>query len=271
MSSTILLLKQMHATYCLSAVGPLGVVPMDLSAPIAGLGARSTGPAAAPIVAAPASVGRGGALRRLSTGNAASVPHERAESHDSHPSSSNSDDSTSIGAAKYLLSLAGGWPNAEPNRVRQGGHTRQRSANKPYSRPSGIPSRRNSHNGLEASKSQDCWLPGGFWWQEKNTPMPSGRQPGELAGWTSLVDERTQQLMQEQKDVLNIKGQHVQGLESLDEAVAYLDGLRHAEAGASARPLNSAVDDSMIGRESQFRQLASWGGFRRYFKVSKGS
>ena len=201
-SATLQLLQQMHASYCL---GQAAALPIDIT--MRGTAARARGPVGA--VAAPAFVGRDG-------------------------------DNSSLGAARDLLSLAGARSNAEPNRARQGLHARPRSANKPYSRPSRNSSRRDSNTGSESSKSGECWLPGGLWWQEKNTPMPSGRQPGELAGWTSLVDEQTQQRMQEQKEVLDMKGQHVQGLESVDQAVAYLDGLSHAEPRGSASTLNSA-------------------------------
>jgi len=108
-------------------------------------------------------------------------------------------------------------------------------------------------------------------------PMPPGRQPGELAGWTPLAGEMTQQRIQEQRQALNQKEQLVQGLGSRDDAAAYLQQLQHQPAGhpadamhteglADEPHLTSSVDDSAIERHSTFKQLASWGGFRRHFK-----
>ena len=46
-------------------------------------------------------------------------------------------------------------------------------------------------------------------------------------------------------------------------AAAVLD-----EPGEHPSPsTNVAVDDSVIARQSTFKQLASWGGFRRHFKA----
>jgi len=120
-------------------------------------------------------------------------------------------------------------------------------------------------------------------------PMPSGRQPGELAGWTPLAGEMTQQRLQEQREALNQKEQLVQGLGSRDDAAAYLQQLQHQPAGhqrlgpqadamhmeghaddGSMPHLTRAVDDSAIERTSTFKQLASWGGFRRHFKGEEG-
>ena len=84
---------------------------------------------------------------------------------------------------------------------------------KPYQRPG--PRGRGGRGGEAGSSKgvvvdKDCWLPGGFWWEDDQTAMPPGRQPGELAGWTPLAGERAQQLLQEQKQVLSRQEQLVQ-------------------------------------------------------------
>ena len=107
-------------------------------------------------------------------------------------------------------------------------------------------------------------------------PMPPGRQPGELAGWTPLAGEGHQQRIQEHRDALSAQETFVQGLESRAEAAAYLQALQGSgtapmpptEPGEHPSPsTNVAVDDSVIARQSTFKQLASWGGFRRHFKA----
>lgn len=84
---------------------------------------------------------------------------------------------------------------------------------KPYQRPG---TKGRVGRGAEVISSRcfagdkDCWLPGGFWWKDDRAPIPPGRQPGELAGWTPLAGERAQQLLQEQKMVLSRQEQLVQ-------------------------------------------------------------
>ena len=58
-------------------------------------------------------------------------------------------------------------------------------------------------------------------------------------------------------------------LESRDDAAAYLQSLRqrsHLPAAGEGAGITVAVDDSVTGRVSSYKQLASWGGFRRHFK-----
>ena len=57
----------------------------------------------------------------------------------------------------------------------------------------------------------------------------------------------------------------MQGLESRDDAAAYLQQLGHAGGHGRVEAITSSVDDSSIERSSTFKQLASWGGFRRHF------
>ena len=42
-----------------------------------------------------------------------------------------------------------------------------------------------------------CDGDGGLWWQESKSPLPPGRQPGELQGWAPLAGTRRTRLMQE--------------------------------------------------------------------------
>lgn len=139
---------------------------------------------------------------------------------------------------------------------------------KPYQRPG--PSKSRSRD--KGVVDKDCWLPGGYWWKDGQTSMPPGRQPGELAGWAPLAGERAQQMRQEQKKTLHQHEQHVQGIESRDDAVAYLQQLKQ---GSVDRPrdgrqtITSTVDDSAIERSSAWKQLASWGGFRRHYKAEE--
>ena len=156
-------------------------------------------------------------------------------------------------------------------RSRGGAAARSRDT-KPYQRRG---ARGRGGRGGEAAgrggADKDCWLPGGFWWQDDKSTMPPGRQPGELAGWTPLAGEHTQKLLQEQKKALSQKEQLVQGLGSRDDAAAYLQQLNHAPAPSSGadtemRSITRTVDDSVIEHSTAWKQLASWGGFRRHFK-----
>jgi len=170
--------------------------------------------------------------------------------------------SDSTAAAEDLLQLAG-YPVNPPSRRAAAQGARARST-KPYNRPAGSGGARK--RAADPPRSQNCWLPGGFWWQDQETrsQLPPGRQPGELAGWTPLAGERTQQQMQQQKEALTMTEKTVQGLESRDQAVAYLASLRKEGLEAGAQPINATVDDSVIDRCTPFKDLASWGGFRRH-------
>ena len=182
-----------------------------------------------------------------------------------------SDGKKAAAAAGDLLQLAAA-ANAVSSATPAGGGagggrkqptTRARDA-KPYQR-------RGGGAAGKRGREDESWLPGGLWWKNKSTPMPSGRQPGELAGWQPLAGEGTQQRLQEQKEALHLKEQLVRGLDSRDDAAAYLQQLGHMGTVGSpggprlAEGITSSVDDSAIERSSAFKQLASWGGFRRQF------
>jgi len=215
-------------------------------------------------------MGRGGAVRRRKSASEAPQPAEKRASPSELPSS-DTDDSKTAAAAGDLLQLAAaasGITSFNSTRARAGQSGMRSRDAKPYQRR---PSGRGGRGG--SSGSDDCWLPGGFWWQNGNTPMPSGRQPGELAGWTPLAGERTQQRLQEHRQALSHKEQIVQGLGSRDDAAAYLQQLRRTSASQpfgsavdEVKPITRSVDDSAIAHSSTFKQLASWGGFRRHFK-----
>ena len=53
--------------------------------------------------------------------------------------------------------------------------------------------------------------------------------------------------------------------DSRDDAAAYLQHLGNSPGPSGAEAITSSVDDSVIERSSTFKQLASWGGFRRHF------
>lgn len=186
-----------------------------------------------------------------------------------------------VAAGDLLMQLAAGASTAggqaAQGRSRNGqAGSRQRDA-KPYQRKPGARSGRGGRDaGASTGRGQDCWLPGGFWWQDTRTAMPPGRQPGELAGWTPLAGDVSHQAAQKQKDALDMKEHFVQGLESRDDAAAYLQSLRQRHvpdvtsedrgSSKSVLPITVSVDDSVTGRVSSYKQLASWGGFRRHFK-----
>ena len=174
---------------------------------------------------------------------------------------------TAGGAGGAAGAGAGAAAEGAARGARAGGGRGGRRDSKPYQRPK---------KGGRGKGGEDCWLPGGFWWQDTRMPMPPGRQPGELAGWTPLAGEGHQQRIQEQRDALSAQETFVQGLESRAEAAAYLQALQGSgtapmpptEPGEHPSPsTNVAVDDSVIARQSTFKQLASWGGFRRHFKA----
>lgn len=267
-------------------------------------GAATGGATGATAAAACSAPGRGGAVRRRKTGDGGSdggkgggarpapaaspsVPSYRMAVEDDGCSSDGQ--SKAAGAACELLQLAAAASSvgtgAPAGRARgpQAG-ARQRDA-KPYQRRSGA---RGGRGGRDAERDSDCWLPGGFWWQDGRTPMPSGRQPGELAGWQPLAGHATQQRLQEQQAALSVKEHFVQGLGSRDDAAAYLQQLGRGEAAPPgiqpaahagiapedgavqvppdpARALMRSADDSEIDRTSEYKSLASWGGFRQHY------
>jgi hypothetical protein len=269
-------------------------------------------PAAVGAAAVPSgSGGRGGAVRRRKSsgssdassavaaaaaagvvggagGGSASVSGGRGMEID--PESDQSDDTKAAAAAGDLLQLASGGGSAAHHsaaigsvsgsgRARAHGGGRARDA-KPYQRRAS--GRSGGRTGGRSEK--DCWLPGGFWWQDDRTPMPPGRQPGELAGWTPLAGTDTQQRLQEQRAVLSATEHFVQGLGSRDDAAAYLQrlemhppppvpGISAPEPGSPAgNPrLRASVDDLAIEGMSKFKKLASWGGFRRHHVASEVS
>ena len=234
------------------------------------------------VAIAPGSCGRGGAVRRrkgsesgaaAASEKRASTVAERGMEVDDSPATSD-DGKAAAAAAGDLLQLAGAASCAPPpTRTSRSSLPAQRSRDaKPYQRSR---AGRGGRGGGSGSAGDECWLPGGFWWQDERTPMPSGRQPGELAGWRPLAGELNQQRLQDQRQTLSRQEQIVMGLGSRDDAAAYLQQLRRtgADHGASQgdstaemRPITTSVDDSVIEHSSTFKQLASWGGFRRHFK-----
>jgi len=266
--------------------GGAAAAPMDLAGELAN-------PNATPAALQAAAVGRGGAVRRRKSegqnpvaGAAAAVAAVGLADGPPPPSpgADESDGSTTAAAAAGdLMQLAaaataggaggaagagaGAAAEGAARGARAGGGRGGRRDSKPYQRPK---------KGGRGKGGEDCWLPGGFWWQDTRMPMPPGRQPGELAGWTPLAGEGHQQRIQEQRDALSAQETFVQGLESRAEAAAYLQALQGSgtapmpptEPGEHPSPsTNVAVDDSVIARQSTFKQLASWGGFRRHFKA----
>lgn len=212
----------------------------------------------------PTASGRGGAVRRRKSSHGdVGLAADKSGVAGLDPDPQSSDDGKT--AAADLLSLAAAATSAaSTGRARAGSErARQRDA-KPYQRRGGA---RGGRGGGGRGGEQECWLPGGLWWEDNSTPMPTGRQPGELAGWQPLAGDLTQQRLQEQKTALSHKEQLVRGLGSRDDAAAYLQQLGHGGGGPSnsAEAITSSVDDSAIERSSTFKQLASWGGFRRAF------
>lgn len=254
--------------------------------------------AVAPSAAASAS-GRGGAVRRrkpidssgsreylpsVSTASASASNLSRSSSHNTGmdvEEEGDTSDGQSKAAASDLLQLA-----AAASSVGGGSFRPRQRDSKPYQRRGGGRGR----GAKESDRDRDCWLPGGFWWQDGRTPMPSGRQPGELAGWQPLAGHATQQRLQDQQTALSSKEHFVQGLGSRDDAAAYLQQLGRGQPGASADPavnqagrrpsaddamvqvphdparaLLRSADDSEIDRVSEYKNLASWGGFRQHY------
>ena len=117
-----------------------------------------------------------------------------------------------LAAAASGCALSAG-SSMQPNASRSRGSVPPRARDaKPYQRPGpkGRGGRGDATSLRGGVADKDCWLPGGFWWKDSQTPMPPGRQPGELAGWTPLAGERAQQLLQDQKMVLSRQEQLVQ-------------------------------------------------------------
>ena len=173
-------------------------------------------------------------------------------------------------SAGSMAAPAASQPTAARARGANASSARARDV-KPYQRP-GTRGRGGRGGDKGGAGDKDCWLPGGFWWKDGQTAMPPGRQPGELAGWTPLAGERAQQLLQEQKKALSQQEQHVQGIGSRDDAVAYLQQLKTLPAereGGVGGAITSTVDDSVIAHSTAWKQLASWGGFRRHYKAEE--
>ena len=96
-----------------------------------------------------------------------------------------------------------------PCRGRPGAGSRHRAA-RPHLRP-GVATKPSASITKARKMGKDCWLPGGLWWQDAaRLPLPPGRQPGELAGWSPLVDVNLQRMMHEQKAALERKEKLVQ-------------------------------------------------------------
>lgn len=224
--------------------------------------------ASAASAAASSTAGRGGAVRRArrgsDSGSGAPQPMDVSEGQAS------SDESKAAAAAGDLLQLAAAASSvpssATPGRARSGQAAARTRDAKPYQRKAG---RGGGRGGREEPLEGDCWLPGGFWWRDNPGAMPSGRQPGELAGWAPLAGELTQQRDQEHKQALSTKEHFIQTLGSRDDAAAYLQQLREVpltrEPSDGAVPITKSVDDLDIRHATAWKQLASWGGFRRHF------
>jgi len=236
-------------------------------------------------VSVASAMGRGGAVRRRKGSDPSSGLERRPQAtpvpmHVEGVSGERADDKAAA-AAGDLLQLAAAATSCATGRARGSQSSARPRDAKPYQRRSAARGGRGGHE-ESSGDERDCWLPGGYWWHNNRTPMPSGRQPGELAGWTPLAGELNQQRLQDQREALSHKELFVQGLESRDDAAAYLQQLgTHASGepglGAArdsaeqvAAPITHSVDDSDISRSSTFRQLASWGGFRRHFKEEEG-
>ena len=138
---------------------------------------------------------------------AAAAAAAAAAQHDDSAGGNVSDDGKQAAAAAGdLLQLAAAASSCSSGgraRSTQPG-ARQRDA-KPYQRRGGARAGRGGRD----ERSDDSWLPGGLWWKDNSTPMPSGRQPGELAGWQPLAGDLTQQRLQEQREALSQKEQLV--------------------------------------------------------------
>jgi len=240
-------------------------------------------PSAAPMLHAPAAApplihqhsnggrggksGRGGAVRSRPLSSSAD---EGDGSMDISPDSNAAADLlnlagiASTGAAAGLG--AGGVGSIGTARVRP--HAGRARVSKPYNRPSGSStSSRSTDKSNEESMQPPVWLPSGFRW-DTGSALPPGRQPGELAGWKPLAGEHKQQQIQMQKQMLNLKEKSVQGLESRGQALAYIETL--GRENTERKPIHSAVDDSVIERHTAFKDLTTWGGFRRHH-VMEGS
>ena len=227
--------------------------------------------------------GRGGAVRRRKSGSESVTT--TGDAGKVYPAPSSSDESKAAAAAGELLQLAAAASAVAPGRSRVNQPARLRDA-KPYQRRGAKGAGR---GGGRDDLQKDCWLPGGFWWQDSRTSLPTGRQPGELAGWAPMAGDLTQQKLQQEQRALSVKEHFIQGLGSRDDAAAYLQQLGHANpADVSAEltqqqhggvvpraqddvrvPITRSVDDSDVEKTSAFKDLASWGGFRRQFVASE--
>ena len=251
-----------------AASGSAELAPPAGTSPPAGTRAGRGG-ATTPVGASPpagARAGRGGAVRRRS-GSHTALP--TLASRAAIPASSSVDqlreNAQTVAAADDLLQLAATAAGGS-NQLAGGARARapRPRGTKPYQRP-----------GKRGGQSQgkECWLPGGLWWEEPHSAIPAGRQPGELQGWDPLGAERTQQKRVEQKRLILEKEEAVQDLESRDDAVAFCHRLKascsndehSATSTLASAPITETVDDSVLDRQSQFKRLAAWGGFRRQF------
>jgi hypothetical protein len=104
--------------------------------------------------------------------------------------------------------------------------------------------------------------------------FPPGRQPGEFAGWSPLAGADAQQQMAVQKAVVAEAELRVQELPSRDAAREYILELEQSPLQHDTLPgehhqlITTTVDDSAVLTSSDshaFRDLASWGGFRREY------
>ena len=128
-----------------------------------------------------------------------------------------------------------------------------------------------------------------IWWQSRS--LPKGRQPGELAGFKPLMDPAAHVRHMEHEHALKDKHGVVLRLGSREEAIGHLkrmarparsSNLPHLRKRTLSKDLTSGevsptsvpriktpVDDMQLeltSRSSEWRQLASWGGFRRAHK-----
>lgn len=220
-------------------------------------------------------MGRGGAVRRRKGSDPSSALERRPQAtpvpmHVEGVSGERADDKAAA-AAGDLLQLAAAATSCATGRARGSQSSARPRDTKPYQRRSAARGGRGGHE-ESSGDERDCWLPGGYWWHNNRTPMPSGRQPGELAGWTPLAGELNQQRLQDQREALSHKELFVQarampnrshpdgcsrvlplislfpclalwsqGLESRDDAAAYLQQLG---THASGEPGLGAARDS---------------------------
>jgi hypothetical protein len=123
-----------------------------------------------------------------------------------------------------------------------------------------------SNGDVHGERRNAGWVANACDGHKMSAVLPPGRQPGELAGWTPLAGEATQRALYEQRQALHLTEATVQKLGSRDAAVRYLSQLQHHENifAPESQHIVSTVDDSAIDKSSNYKRLATWGGFRRH-------